>query len=55
MAMLVAGRAGGLKPGSHIATSGAHPGQVLISAMNAVGYAPDTFGEVTGKLAALFG
>ena len=55
MAMLVAGRAGGLKPGSHIATNQAHPGQVLISAMQAVGYTQDTFGEVSGKLAELFG
>jgi len=55
MAMLVAGRAGGLKPGSHIATSQAHLGQVLISAMQAIGYTQDTFGEVSGKLADLFG
>ena len=55
MVLLVAGRAGGLKPGGHIATAQAHPGQVLISAMQAVGYTQDTFGEVTGKLPALFG
>ena len=55
MAMLVAGRAGGLKPGSHIRTNAAHPGQVLLSAMQAVGYNKDSFGEVNGKLPALFG
>jgi hypothetical protein len=55
MVMLVAGRAGGLKPGTHVATSQAHPGQVLISAMQAVGYSMDTLGEVSGRLAALFG
>ena len=47
--------AGGLKPGRHIASAQAHPGQVLVSAMQAVGYTKDTFGEVTGGLADLFG
>jgi len=55
MVLLVAGRAGGLKPGQHIATANAHPGQVLIGAMQAVGYTKNTFGEVTGALAELFG
>jgi hypothetical protein len=55
MILLVAGRAGGLKPGRHIATAQAHPGQVLVSAMQAVGYTKNTFGEVTGNLAELFG
>jgi hypothetical protein len=54
MILLVAGHAGGLKPGKHIVTNQAHPGQVLISAMQAVGYTQDTFGEVKGKLAELF-
>ena len=55
MVLLVAGRAGGLKPGRHIA-SGAHPGQGLISAMQAAGYTETTFGEVTGAVRAeLFG
>ena len=31
MVLLVGGRAGGLTPGRHIATAGAHPGQCLIS------------------------
>lgn len=55
MVLLVAGRAGGLAPGRHIATTGAHPGQCLLSAMNAVGYDGETFGEVTGNIAELFG
>src|SRR5262249_30715713 len=54
--LLVAGRAGGLAPGKHIATAGAHhPGQVLLSGMQAVGYTGDTFGEVSGTVAELFG
>ena len=54
MAMMVAGRVGGLNPGRHIATNGAHPAQVLISAMQAVGVQTDTLGEVTGNLPELF-
>jgi hypothetical protein len=55
MVLLVAGRAGGLAPGRHIATGGAHPGQCLIGAMRAAGYTGDTFGEVSGRLTELFG
>ena len=55
MVLLVAGRAGGLNPGRHVATENAHPGQVLVSAMQAVGYDGDTLGEVTGNLPELFG
>lgn len=55
MVLLVAGRAGGLAPGRHIATGGAHPGQCLIGAMQAAGYTGDTFGEVSGGLTELFG
>ena len=55
MVLLVGGRAGGLKPGRHIASAQAHPGQVLVSAMQAVGYTKNTFGEVTGALTELFG
>ena len=55
MVLLVAGRAGGLKPGRHIASAQAHPGQVLVSAMQAVGYTKNTFGEVTGAVPELFG
>lgn len=55
MILLVGGRAGGLAPGRHIATGGAHPGQCLLSAMNAVGYDGTTFGEVDSDLPDLFG
>ena len=55
MVMLVAGRAGGLAPGRHINATGTHPGQALISAMQAAGYTGDTFGEVTGNIPELFG
>jgi hypothetical protein len=54
MACLIAGRAGGLKPGKHIVTNKAHPAQVTIAAMKAVGLATDTLGEVNGSLPALF-
>ena len=53
MILLVAGRAGGLKPGRHIATGGAHPVQCLLGCMQAVGYAQDHLGEVRGALTAL--
>jgi Protein of unknown function (DUF1552) len=55
MVLLVAGRAGGLSPGRHIAAGGAHPARVLISAMRAAGYSGDSLGEVTGHLSELFG
>jgi len=54
MVLLVGGRAGGLNPGAHIPSGGAHPAQVLVSAMQAVGYTGDTLGEVQGRLPALF-
>jgi hypothetical protein len=54
MACLVAGRAGGLKPGKHVQTTKAHPAQVLVSAMNAAGVAQTTLGEVSGNIPALF-
>jgi hypothetical protein len=55
MALVVAGRAGGLVPGRHLPTAGAvHPGQVLLSAMRACGVQSDTFGEVSGHYAPLF-
>jgi hypothetical protein len=55
MVILVAGRAGGLQPGQHIATGGAHPAQCLVSGMQAAGYTGDTLGEVSGNVSALFG
>jgi hypothetical protein len=54
MVQLTAGRAGGLQPGKHIDTGGAHPVQNLISAMQAVGYDGDTLGDVTGNIPELF-
>lgn len=54
MVQLVAGRAGGLEPGKHIDTGGAHPAQNLISCMQAVGYDGDSLGEVSGRIDALF-
>jgi hypothetical protein len=55
MVLLVAGRAGGLAPGRHIPTQGAHPAQCLVSAMQAAGYTGDTLGEVAGNVPELFG
>lgn len=54
MVLLIAGRAGGMKPGRHIPTMGAHPAQALLGAMKAVGFTGDTLGEVKGPLASLF-
>jgi hypothetical protein len=53
MACLIAGRAGGLKPGRHVVATGKHPANVLISAMTAAGV-PGPLGEVSGTLPALF-
>ena len=54
MAALVAGRAGGLEAGKHVKTAKAHPAQVVLSAMNAVGYDSDSLGEVQGAIPELF-
>jgi hypothetical protein len=57
MACLIAGGAGGLKMGEHIVAPPGqnHPGNVILSAMNAVGVSTNTFGEVTsGPIAELF-
>jgi len=53
MACLVARRAGGMKPGQHIAATGMHPANALITAMNAVGVKTNTLGEVSGNIPAL--
>jgi hypothetical protein len=53
MACLIAGRAGGLKPGKHVVAAGKHPANVLVSAMKAVGL-PEKLGEVTGAIPELF-
>jgi hypothetical protein len=55
MVMLVGGRAGGLQPGRHIPTNGAHPAQLLVSCMQAAGYAGDSLGEISGNVPELFG
>ena len=54
MVLLVAGRAGGLAPGRHIRSQGAHPAQVLLSCMQAVGHVGDEFGEVSGNVPEVF-
>ena len=53
MACLLAGRAGGLKPGQHAAATGLHPAQVVLTARNAVGYSGTALGEVSGDVPAL--
>jgi hypothetical protein len=53
MACLIAGRAGGLKPGQHVVATGKHPANVLITAMNAAGVPGGTLGDVTGNIPAL--
>lgn len=55
MAMLVAGHAGGLTGGLHVATDAAHPAQVLTTCMRAAGADVDGFGEVTGTVPGLLG
>jgi hypothetical protein len=54
MACLIAGSAGGLKPGKHVVATGKHPANVLVSAMNAAGVASTSLGEVTGNVPELF-
>ncbi|MGZ3455144.1 MAG: DUF1552 domain-containing protein [Polyangiales bacterium] len=53
MVAYIAGRAGGLKPGQHVAAKGQHPAHVVNSALNAVGV-PGDLGEVKGNIPALF-
>jgi hypothetical protein len=53
MAVLVAGRAGGLNAGVHIRTDQLHPAQCIVDAMNAVGVATDRLGEVEGGIPGL--
>jgi hypothetical protein len=55
MACLIAGKAGGLKAGQHIVAKGAHPANVLISAMNAVGVPTERLGAVVGEIPGLRG
>jgi hypothetical protein len=55
MAVLVAGRAGGLKPGLHLPAPGLHPAQALITCMNAVGVPAGKLGNVSGEVPGLRG
>ena len=58
MACLIAGGAGGLKMGEHIVAPVGqnHPGNAILSAMNAVGVSTNTFGEISsGPISELFG
>lgn len=54
MVALIAGRAGGLRPGRHVVATGKHPVNVVLSAMNAVGVRTDRLGEVSGVIPELF-
>lgn len=55
MAVLVAGKAGGLKAGNHIVAKGSHPANVLVTCMNAVGVATQKLGNVSGEIPGLRG
>ena len=56
MACLVAGGAGGLRQGEHVvAPSGAHPANVLVTLMNAVGVGATALGDVQGTIPGLLG
>ena len=55
MLLLMAARAGGLKPGRHIVSAGAQPLQSLLGCMQAVGFRQDQLAEVPGAPAALRG
>jgi hypothetical protein len=58
VALIAGGRACGLAPGRHLPAPGKHPGQVLVSALDAVGVfaggAPKKLGEVSGVIPELF-
>ncbi|MGA9522036.1 MAG: DUF1552 domain-containing protein [Myxococcaceae bacterium] len=53
MAALVAGGVGRLKAGHHVPAPGMHPAHVLLTALRALGYTENTFGEVTGEIPGL--
>jgi len=55
MAALLAGRAGGLRAGQHIAAAGAHPSRVLRTAMTACGVPGDRLGDITGTIPGAIG
>jgi hypothetical protein len=54
MCVLIAGHAGGLKDGVHVAATDKHRVHVVNTAMNAVGV-PGSLGEVIGNLPELLG
>ena len=54
MAILLSGRAGGLRPGQHIRGEDRHPARVMVSALNAVGVGTDRLGDVAGDIPELF-
>lgn len=53
MAVLLAGRAGGLKTGTHIQAKKEHPCEVILTAMRAVGYTGAGFNDVTKEFPGL--
>jgi hypothetical protein len=53
MTVLIAGGAGGLKPGQHVVAQGKHPANVVRSAMHAVGV-DSPLGDISDTLPALF-
>jgi hypothetical protein len=55
MAVLLGGRAGGLRSGVHLPAPGKHPAQAVLTAMHAAGARAEALGEVKGVLAELLG
>lgn len=53
MAVLVAGGAGGLQKKLHLRGNNAHPAQVLLTCLRAVGYSGTTLGEMSGEIPGL--
>lgn len=54
MAILLAGRAGGLRPGRRVHVPGAHPAQVLLTAGQAAGMTTTALGDITEDLGELY-
>lgn len=50
MVIAVAGGAGGLKRGHHVRATGKHPGNVLVTLLNAVGSKATKLGDVSGAI-----
>lgn len=50
MTGFIGGMPSAIKVGQHIPTNGAHPAQLMIAAMNAVGVNQSTLGEISGPL-----